>query len=475
MVALLTNDRQSVALVLGAILSGIRLVSVPLPPRSPDLDRYGRFLRAICSNAGVGSIVADPEVAVLLGSIGIDAGPLTAGAGGGEATDGFALHQFSSGSTAAPKDIALSGADLATNVVATLAAVAPRAGDTTVSWLPLSHDMGLVGMLLASTVATSDRWVGPGNIVLLRPEDFLRAPTIWTDAISHWRGTFTASPDFGYRLAARDPRSAGDRDLSSLRCAIVGGEVVRDETLTTFAAAHASAGLSELALCPAYGLAEVGLAVTMTPPDRRWEAVDVSRDALAGGRAIPAAPDGARQRLVASGDPLPGYEVRTGTIGGDVLPLEVRGPSVGRDGRTGASFGAADGWLTTGDVGCTGPGGLFVCGRDDDYVVVHGRNLYAPAVEQAVGSVPGVRAGRVAVVSEAGGRWLVAVEPDPGPAGRDPSTLRRAVLAAVVDEVSARPSEVAVLTPGALPMTSSGKLQRHELRRRWVGDLLDPA
>ena len=473
-VAILTNDQPSIEVLLGAVASEAKLVSLPLPARGGDLADYATFVSETCKAFGGGCVVARDDVAGLLASVGVPAvghGAIQPGALAGAQDGGFELVQFSSGSTSSPKAVALDDEKLGTNVEAILTALDPRPGDCTVSWLPLSHDMGLVGMVLASLAAGSPRWVGQGTIVLLEPETFLRAPGSWSTAMSRWRGTFTAAPDFAYRLAARSVQAGQDFDLSTVRCAIVGGEVVRADTLRAFESAFAPHGFDSLALSPAYGLAEVGLAVTMVPPDTPWTAKSLDRTALADGHVVDAV-SGSGIEIVTSGPSLAGYEIDAGPDPTLIGQLRVSGPSIGCDGHTGLPFSQGS-TLLTGDVGFLAAGQLFPCGRGDDYLLVHGRNVFAPAIERIVAELPGVRRGRVGIVTSPEGDWVVVVEP--ASLQIDASSRRqiaREIVRAVAREAGARPNEVLFIGSGTLPMTSSGKLQRNSLQRQWLrGDL----
>lgn len=474
--AILTNDRPSVEVVLGAIVAGVRLVSLPLPSRGADPSAYLGSVQRSCAALGVESVIARDDVAELLVQTGLtvvahrdlDARRLAAPRPGG-----FELVQFSSGSTSRPKGIGLSDADLGANVSATIEAVAPRPGDVAVSWLPLSHDMGLIGMVLTSIASFGPQVIGGGRLVVLRPEDFLRAPGTWISALAEERATFTATPDFGLRMAVSRPVATAS-DLRPLRCAIVGGEIVRAETLAATVGALGGLGLDPAALCPAYGMAEAGLAVSMTPPAERWVEERVDPIALAERRReLPA--EVPALTLVASGRPLSGYAVEGGA-GSTIGELVVTAPAIGRDVLGDRSFAGADGRLRTGDLGYTTErGDVVVVGRADDYLVVNGRSLYAPAIERAVGRVAGVRPGRVTAVGDPTGAWIVAVEVAPGVGAADEARVRREVRRAAAREGGAAPDVVVVVERGALPLTSSGKLQRHEVLRRWVAGTLASA
>lgn len=476
---LMTNDRPTVELLLGAIAVGAVLVSLPLPSRGADLKAYGDLLRASCEAHEVKEIVARDDIAELLDGLGLPTRPHTelrhdqpVAAPTGS---GFQLVQFSSGSTHRPKPVVLADHVIGANVAGILDVLDPRPGDCAVSWLPLSHDMGLIGMLLTSISAASPARVGQGTIVLLEPTEFLRRPAQWLEALDRWGGTFTAAPDFGLRMAAQHPPSSL-LDLSRLRVAIVGGEIVRADTLVTFTETYRAMGLASRALCPAYGLAEATLAVTLTGPEEMWRRRTVDAEALVCERVAAATPGGATAILVASGPPLPHHDVDCGPDPDIVGPVSVRGPSIGIDGTTGQSFADLHSWYQTGDVGFLDDGWLYVCGRADDYLVTHGRQVYAPAVEAAVGGVDGVRSGRVTAVALPTGHWsLVAEEASSYPlTSREQTNLRRAIRLAVTSVATAQPDNVVLVRRGTLPLTASGKLRRNEVRSRLVrGDLVE--
>jgi len=482
---ILTNDRASVTCLLGAMRAGVTVVSLPVPVRGADLREYASFVREACTSQGADELVASDDLCAQLAGLGFPLRRHTALTAGESVLplaapgDGFRLVQFSSGSTGRPKAVALDDVALGANVQAILELVEPRPGDAMVSWLPLSHDMGLVGMFLASLVAMGPGGANGGDLVLLDPAQFMRSPSTWLRTMTEHRCSITATPDFGLRWACRRPPPGDGLDLSSLRCLIVGGEPVRAGTLKGFEAAYGRAGLSSEALCPAYGMAEVALAVTMTPPTVPWRDRTVATAALAAGRADGPKEGDASTVLVSSGPPLRGYELVARPIDGSsghgrLGPLHVRGPSIGVDGHGGAHLAGRDGWLATGDEGMVDADGwAYITGRHDDHIVAHGRNLYAPAIEAEAGAVDGVRAGRVAAVGLPGGDWWVIAEVPRAAlrttaADRLVSDLRRAI----VGVTSAQPDRVVLVPGGSLPLTPSGKLRRHRLRSDILAGLL---
>jgi acyl-CoA synthetase (AMP-forming)/AMP-acid ligase II len=468
--ALLTNDRDTVELILRCIAAGVTLVSLPLPSRGEDVAQYVSFIRATIASYGVQEVVARHDHADLLRSLGIASrshSEIRSGSLVSAGEGGFRLVQYTSGSTAAPKAVALDDAQLGVNLASIIDAVEPNPGDQAVSWLPLSHDMGLVGMLLTSIASGSDRFAGHGSIALLDPLEYLRRPVSWLESITELRGTFTAAPDFGYRYAQQHAPAASC-DLSSLRCAIVGGEIVRATTLRSFSTTFSSAGFRDGALCPAYGLAELGLAATMTRPDEGWRSKHLSSRSIAEFRC--ASPDGAESALdlVSSGRPLDGYLIRCDAAVGAIGPIEIFAPSAGRDPLLGTSFASASGWLRTSDVGFLADGWLFVCGRFDDYFTTRGRNVFAPTLEDRMGEIDGVRQGRVVVVGLPAGGWVVMLEPDASSDGSSATEVSDAVRQAAREACGSTPDEVLVLGRGELPMTSSGKVRRREALRAYL-------
>ncbi len=474
---LMTNDRSSIELLLGAIETGARLVSLPIPSRTSDPLTYLEFLRDSCASQGITNLVVMDDYAELVSPTNLNIVPHSelgerpvAGACG----NGFELVQFSSGSTGHPKGVLLSDAAIGANIASIVEVIQPIPGDCSVSWLPLSHDMGLVGMLLTSLVSASPKYVGEGNIVILDPMQFLRNPSLWLAAISEWRGAVTAAPDFGYRLCI-DRAAPGSYDLSHIRFAIAGGETIRATTLHDFSQTFAASGFRPEAFCPAYGMAEVGLAISLTPASDLWTELHLSTAALAEHRLERAGIDMTAadvSTLVASGRTLSGYSIRSDEPSGLVGHLEVRGPSTGVDALTGMPLAADSGWMDTGDFGCVEDGLVIVSGRSDEYIVTHGRNLYAPTVEAAIGSVIGVRAGRAAIVGLPSGDWIVAVEPETNDTLSEKSRrgLVHEVHKTVVPLTGSRPFAVVLIGRGRLPITPSGKLQRNELRRRYLAN-----
>ena len=475
----------------GALHAGA--VPVPLypPVRLGRMDEYAVATARMLGVSGARAVVTSRTVARVLGravegaGAGLDLGVLDAAelASGQETVvpgrgSDLALVQFSSGSTVDPKPVALSQANLAAQVSSLMALIEPTRDDVLVSWLPLYHDMGLIGCLLGA--------VGyPGPLVLIPPEHFLARPALWLRAIGRHRGTISAAPHFAYSYATERVRDSDleGHSLRSWRIALDGAEPVTVGALQRFAARFAPLGFDPGALMPVYGLSEASLAVTFSPPGRSplFERLDPAR--LAAGEVAPG-----RREVVSVGRPVPGAEVEVRDGQDAPLPerrlgrIHVRGPSVmqGYLGDEGATARALrDGWLDTGDLGFHAGGELFVHGRARDLVIVRGANHAPEEFESALAGIEGLRPGcgvAIGFVPPDGDREELLVLAERGRGARKGGdALERAVRAAVLSRTGVQPHTVCFLEPGTLPRTSSGKMRRAEALRRFLaGTLLPP-
>lgn len=383
----------------------------------------------------------------------------------------IALQQLTSGSTGSPKAVRITHENFYVNAYAMIDRIKFDVGaDVMVSWLPLFHDMGMVGFL------TVPMQVG-AEVVSITPLDFLRSPLLWAKLIHKYGGTVTAAPNFAYSLLARRLSQAEDDldlDLSSLRYAWNGAEPVDPDTMTALAEAGQPYKLDPLALAPVYGMAETTLAVSIPDPGQGQVLDVVDADLLeAMGRAVPVTKGNVR-RLATLGKMVPNLEGRVVDKEGQVLTargvgiIEVRGKAVTPgyitvDGPVATQN--ADGWLDTGDVGYfTEEGLVVVCGRIKDVIIMGGRNIYPTDIERAAGSVRGVRPGNaVAIRLDAGDKresFAVAVETNDFQDPEEVKRIEHEIVHAVHSEVGVRPRTVAVLGPGSIPKTSSGKLRR---------------
>jgi acyl-CoA synthetase (AMP-forming)/AMP-acid ligase II len=357
--------------------------------------------------------------------------------------------QYTSGSTGHPKGVDLPHRSLLANIRAFVTAVRARPREPVVSWLPLYHDMGLIGLGLGSLYA--------GCHLHLLPPD-LRNSRQWLELVTRTRATITASPDFGYRNCLRNVRDLSGLDLTSLRIAFTGAEPIRPETVREF---EARFGLRAV-LLPAYGLAEATLAVALGDLGTSIR-VDAAGRFVAVGRPIP----GVEVGIWGEAADGPGRLLPPGEVGEVVVrtPAAMRGYY--RDpAATARAF--RSGWLHTGDLGYREPDGyLFVVGRQKDIIIVRGENLMPADVEGVVDAVPGVRySAAVGIASErlATQRLVVVAEVrDPAvPAGQASALVRR-IVAAVRRIRGLRPSRVLLVRPGTIPKTTSGKIQHGRL------------
>jgi acyl-CoA synthetase (AMP-forming)/AMP-acid ligase II len=394
--------------------------------------------------------------------------------------EALALVQFSSGSTVDPKPVALTHQNLTAMCQALKTMlVAPRGvDDTGVCWLPLYHDMGLIGCLLFAAYY-------PGNLVLISPQDFLARPALWLRALARHEACFSAGPNFAYGVCEKRIK---DEDLEGLnlehwQAALCGAEPISASTLQRFNARFARFGLRPDILMPVYGLSEASLAVTFTPP-RGLRTLIVDPDAL--GRSGEAQLTDALfgRELVSVGSPIPGVELQVRDGEGKPLPerkqgrIYVRGPSV-----MGGYFGATEataralqnGWLDTGDLGFHHEGELYLTGRAKDLVIIRGANHAPQEFEDCLYDVAGVRTGcAVALGFFPPGQdeeaLLILAERGREQVERLEDRIREVVMA----RTGVRPHTVELLTPGTLPRTSSGKLRRQEALQQYLSGELRP-
>jgi fatty-acyl-CoA synthase len=344
-----------------------------------------------------------------------------------------------------------------------------------VSWLPLYHDMGLIGLLGLPMITGTE-------LVLAAPQDFLASPSRWMEWMSEFRGTVTAGPNFSYSLAARALRRLDTLDLSRWRLALSGAEPVDPRTVEAFCEAGARHGFDARAVYPAFGMAEVAIAGTFPEPFTGLRVDSVDRHALEVERkAVPSTGDGSRT-LAFLGRPVPGLEIRicdpfSGAVLADRVAgeLEIRGTSVTpgyykHPEATAAAF--HDGWLRTGDQAYTVDGELVLCGRIKDMIIVAGRNVFPEDVERAVADVDGVRAGNVVAFGIDGRRGFETIVIVAETKADDTKPVRDAVARRVKESVGLAAGDVVLVQAGTLPKTSSGKLQRSLCRSRYLSAAL---
>ena len=484
----LPTSPEFVQCFFGVLCAGA--VPVPLYPplRLGKLDEFHRRTTAMLKAVDAAMVVTDERIRRFLGVAVANSAPalgcVTASSLGGPiseavevAPDDVAVIQFSSGTTNDPKPVALTHANLLSNLATLEHYIAADGARPVVgvSWLPLYHDMGLIGKLLSAFYIQA-------KVVLLPPELFVAVPGAWLRAISRHRGTITAAPNFAFGLCLK--RISDDElegvDLSSWSICLNGAEAVSAATQRRFSERFARWGFRAKSFTPCYGMAEASLAVTFKAPGTSFKTLGVDGDKLASEGIVE--PGG--KEIVSAGPPLTGMGVEIRDDHGAALPpgrvghIFVSGPSImaGYFGRPDLTDQALhDGWLRTGDRGFIHDGEVYVCGRQKDIVIVRGANHAPEEFEAALEGLPGVRTGCAVAVGFV-------------PPGDDDEALAMLVettsdaTAGLAQEVASRvqqhtgilPARVEVLAPGTLPRTSSGKLRRREALNQWLTGKLTP-
>lgn len=387
--------------------------------------------------------------------------------------DDLCFLQFTSGSTSLPKGVMVTHGNLVANARAFLGplGVDRRDDDLAVGWLPLYHDMGLIGFVLGTIICDIPT-------VLIPTEAFGRRPNVWLETLHQSRASITFAPNFAYALAtkrARDKDLDG-LDLSRMRIAGCGAEPINPKVMRDFARRFERCGFPAQALLPAYGMAEATLAITFHPASSRLITDSVDADQMKRGEAVARVtdPDHAHATLefVCCGRAFPGHEVKIVGEQGQTLPerkvgeIWTRGPSItaGYFNNPEATAEAwSDGWLHTGDLGYVSDGMLYVCGRSKDLIIIRGANFYPQDIEWAVSEIEGVRRDNVVAFSVMrDGEEMLIVSAEAG--STDAPVLRKAIAAKVAETSGLTVGHVAVVRIGSLPKTSSGKVQRRRTK-----------
>ena len=428
-------------------------------------------LREAAAAAGIATVLTHEALAKL---------PLSAAPLQPFGKDEVAYIQYSSGSTSSPKGVLITQAAVAANTRGILChGLRVRPDDRGFSWLPLYHDMGLVGFCLAPMM-------GQVTVDYLSTASFARRPALWLKLMSENRSTISYSPSFGYELAARRINGAAvTLDLSSWRAAGIGGDMVRADVLSQFATSMAVSGFDARAFQPSYGMAESTLAVTFSEVEAPIRVDTIDRDAFKNlGLAVPApSASGLGRSFVVCGKPMPGHDIAIRGETGEVLGereighIFLKGPSLMagyyRDDAATLAAIDAQGFLDTGDMGYWLDGEIVVTGRAKDLILHNGRNIWPQDIEWAAEQVSPLRPGDVAAfaVEGADGEDEVVVLVECRLAGAPLEKLRREV-SSVVHHSAGVECEVVMVAPRSLPFTSSGKLSRAAAREKYLaGDI----
>ncbi|HYM60317.1 MAG TPA: fatty acyl-AMP ligase [Thermoanaerobaculia bacterium] len=474
----------------GALAAG----AIPVPVSPPQslrrryVEAHDELVRTLAADCDASACIAEGSVLNLLADGLRKARPdirLISGAPACEPLDerdvppcdehATAMLQYTSGSTSRPKGVMLSHRNLIANTDA-IGHVLFHPEALKLSWLPLHHDMGLIGSLL-----TSLYWRVP--LVLLPPSAFVRSPASWLRGLSRWGATLTSAPNFAYSLCVRriELEDMESVRLDHLRAALSGAEPVDPAAVERFEEKFAPLGLRMGVVRPSYGLAESSLAVCVSEPHTRVVA-NVSADALENeGLVRPPAGTERETTLISVGRSLPGVELRIIDRDGQPVPerrvgeIVVRGPSVmagyfRRPDETAEAL--RDGWLHTGDLGYLDGGLLWVSGRRKDLIIRSGRNFHPHDLERLVLRVPDVfPLGAAAFGCDVSGSESAVIVVET--ALRDPESrtaLIRAVRKCVHDVFLFSPDEIRLVPPGWIPRTTSGKVRRHECRRLYLAE-----
>ena len=473
-------------------LAALRVGVVPVPMYPPrnlgGLDSYNRTALAIVRSSAARVAVVSPEVADIFADLQRRAESLerivavsdVRGAHSEPvyppiAPDDLAFLQYTSGSTMDPRGVMLTHRALLSNIDAFMGSglEVDSRRDNGVSWLPLYHDMGLIGFVLGPLA-----W---GSSVLFIPTSrFIRHPGVWLSAVSSRRATVTFAPTFALALTARRAASMAldGYDLSSLKAIGCGAEPIHPVRVREFVRLYSDGcRLNPAAVLPAYGLAESTLALTMKPLREPFRTRTVDRSSFVeSGIARPHVDGQSSLEHVSCGRPLAGVEIQIVDQNHEPLPDDVqgqicvRGPSLG-SGYFGHSEAwnaiCPDGWLRTGDLGYVSHGELYVTGRLKDLIIINGRNHHPQTIEWHVAEVDGVRDGSAVAFSRPGdfGEELVVVVET---RARDLERLVSDIQLAVQASVFVRPADVVCLPSGSLPKTSSGKLKRYQVRQHYM-------
>jgi fatty-acyl-CoA synthase len=476
---------------LAALRCGI--VPVPLyPPMSfASLDAYHERSAKVLASAEARLVFASSRLQNVLWSL-VDAVPSLERVVAIETLRGLtarrempaiapsdvAFLQYTSGSTADPKGVVVTQGSLIANaegIIVESIKLDPEKNEKGIHWLPLYHDMGLIGFVIAPLVNGC-------SSVHLPTMRFIKKPSIWMEAMHRHRGTATFAPNFAYALAMKKvtPEDLAGWDLSCLRVLGCGAEPIHPETMRQFADLFAThSKLPRNAIMPAYGMAEATLAISLKRCHDTMRTVVVDAEAFQqSGATEPPREGHPASEYVSCGAPFAGHEVGAFDEQGNRLPegregeLWHRGPSVAagyfRNPTATAEAFRADGWLRTGDLGFVLDGEVFVTGRLKDLIILNGRNIHPQAVEWEVADVDGVRKGNVVAFSvpgEASEQLVVVLE---AREGADFAAVATAVKSRVQKELAVTVADVGGLAIGDLPKTSSGKLQRRKTRQQYL-------
>jgi 1-acyl-sn-glycerol-3-phosphate acyltransferase len=493
---MLPTGTEFFAAFLGTLYAGAVPVPIYPPMQLSQLEEYLRRQTKILRNAEAKVLVTVPEALRLGGLLrglvpslrGIESVNNLASAPMGTPLPAFndpgatALIQYTSGSTGDPKGVVLSHANLLANIRAILRAIDATSADVLLSWLPLYHDMGLIGA-----------WLGPlyagAKCYIMSPLSFLAHPQSWLWASHRYRATISAAPNFAFELCLKqiDDSDLSGLDLSSLRFVANGAEPVSIHTLRRFIERFSRFGFRPGAMAPVYGLAECAVALALPPPGREPLIDRINREALSRrGVAEPTdVNDPDAIEIVACGRPVPGHEIRIVDEAGREVQerregrLEFRGPSATsgyfhNEAKTRELF--RGGWLDSGDQAYIANGDVFITGRIKDIIIRAGQHVYPQELEEAVGDIAGATKGAVAAfgVSDraSGTERIVLLAETAQTAAAELESLKARARAVVTEIIGSPPDDIVFVEPGTVPKTSSGKIRRAAAKEHYLAQQL---
>lgn len=480
-VAILSPTSRALATTIaGTWLSGAAVIVLPLPMRLGSIEAFIEATRHRIRAADLALLLVSDDLApyVELEEGDSEPVPLSSILEGDApeyvepdvSPDDIAILQFTSGSTGSPRGVTVTQGALLANLAGVIKACRITSADSIMSWLPLYHDMGLIGTFAVTLFM-------PIDLILGAPQDFLSRPRDWLRAMSDYHVTGCAAPNSAYSLAAKMlSRSDNDFDLSAWRVALNGAEPIDPDTVEAFVKAGAPSGLKATTPYPAYGLAEATIAVTFPEPEIGMVVDELDRETLeTKGLAVP----GSDLRLVRLGKPVDSIILRIVDTDGNEVPervvgeIQLSGPAVTkgyfRDPEATAEAFEGE-WFRTGDLGYLNEGELVVCGRLKDIIIVGGRNCYPQDIERVAEKVEGVRPGNVVAfgVEGARGRETIVVAAETKLPAEETPAVAKEVASKVREWVGIPVHDVVLIVPGTLPKTSSGKVQRSLTKDRYM-------
>jgi acyl-CoA synthetase (AMP-forming)/AMP-acid ligase II len=468
--AVITNGPDALPCVGGAWFAGAKVASLPIIARGMTAAGYATQLRGLCRLLDADCLVVEDRFLAFMPED-ADLGTEVVGCRGLIETAAVAdvappapgetmFIQFSSGTTSEPRGVELTGdaIEAQLRILASEGEIDPDR-DVGYTWLPMSHDMGFFGCTLLA-------WYSGIPGVVATPERFLGAPRTWLDDCADFGATVSAAPPFAFEIVARLERIRSSGKPIQLRHCMIGAEEILWPTLTDALETLGPRGLKAETLKPGYGLAEAVLGVT----GERLEAVpsflDVDGGALADGRVVPVEPDHpAVRRLVSTGEPLAGIEVRIDPASSEIL---VKSPSLAcryfdNEKLTAERLGGGE--LRTGDIGFLHDGKLFVSGRNDDLLTVRGRNVYVQETERLLTEDADLTAGNCAIIHVSdGGQPRIALVAETSERRVEAEELALRLYRRTMESCGLAIQDFVFLPRGTFPKTPSGKAQRYRCR-----------